>query len=173
MIFRFSVSSFLRFSVAPFLRLFIRSTGKRENGKTEQHHTDMRFFLMKQDKFIVGLFAFLGILCVVSCGPGPEEEVAQILKNMVLYEDVDVYAAWPAVVRTADGDLLVAFTSTEKHIAPDGKIVTIRSSDNGNTWSAPSLVYDSPIDDRESGLTSLRDGRLLAHIWSTHWTREA
>lgn len=82
-----------------------------------------------------------------------------------------MYAAWPDIVRASDGDLLVAFTATEAHVAPDGKIVLIRSTDNGATWSAPQEIYNSIIDDRESGLTRLRDGRILAHIWSTHWTR--
>jgi hypothetical protein len=30
---------------------------------------------------------------------------------------------------------------------------------------------DSPLDDRESGLTTLRDGRIVCHVWSTFHTR--
>ena len=117
---------------------------------------------------------FLPLFLLLACEPpAPEQEQAEILKHLVLYEDADVYAAWPAIVRAADGDLLVAFTSTEEHVSPDGKIVMIRSSDNGETWGPLETVYDSPVDDRESGLTRLRDGRILAHIWSTHWTRDA
>ena len=109
---------------------------------------------------------------IAACQTAPESGPAEILRHQVLYEDADVYAAWPAIVRAANGDLLVAFTATEEHVSPDGRIVLIRSSDNGQNWGGLEEVYDSPVDDRESGLTRLRDGRILAHIWSTHWTRE-
>ena len=115
------------------------------------------------------------ILCsacvVMACQPESPQRNSEVISHHVLYEDADVYAAWPAIVRASNGDLLVAFTATEEHLSPDGKIVTIRSSDNGATWSSPQEIYNSLIDDRESGLTHLRDGRILAHIWSTHWTR--
>lgn len=40
------------------------------------------------------------------------------------------------------------------------------SSDEGASWSAPSLLYDTPEDDRDSSITQLPDGRLL----STYFT---
>ena len=115
------------------------------------------------------------ILCcalfVIACQSESSEEISEVISHQVLYEDANVYAAWPDIVRASNGDLLVAFTATEEHVSPDGKIVVIRSADNGVDWSAPEEIYDSIIDDRESGLTRLRDGRILAHVWSTHWTR--
>ncbi len=111
------------------------------------------------------------IFLFAACEPVIIDQPAKILNHQILYEDADVYAAWPALVRAANGDLLVAFTATEKHISPDGKIVMIRSLDEARTWCEPVLVYNSVIDDRESGLTVLEDGSVLAHIWSTHWTR--
>lgn len=97
---------------------------------------------------------------------------AQILSHGTLYEDADAYAAWPSLVRAGNGDLLLAFTRTERHVSPDGAIVLMRSHDDGHTWTGPTVLYDSPIDDRESGFTVLPDGTILAHLWSTHWTRE-
>ncbi|MCF3650277.1 sialidase family protein [Synoicihabitans lomoniglobus] len=98
---------------------------------------------------------------------------ATILGHDVLYADPDVYAAWPALVRASNGDLLVTFCATEEHLAPDGKIVLIRSTDHGATWSAPITIYDSPLDDRENGLTVAPDGTLALHVWSTAWTAQA
>jgi len=65
----------------------------------------------------------------------------------------------------------VLFTETEEHLGPDGAILGTRSTDNGESWEPPSVVYDTPIDDRESGITLLSDGTIVAHLWSTFHTR--
>lgn len=92
------------------------------------------------------------------------------LEHLVLFESASSYSAWPAVARTHDDEILVLFTDTEEHMAPDGRIVGIRSKDEGQTWSAPFEVYDTPLDERESGITALSDGSLLVHLWSTRHT---
>ncbi|HTY35842.1 MAG TPA: sialidase family protein [Bacteroidota bacterium] len=97
----------------------------------------------------------------------------EIIRHFSIYQSRSEYCAWPSVARTSEGDLIVLFTRTEEHLGPDGAILLCRSTDNGTTWMPPVVVFDSPIDDRESGLTSLRDGRLLAHFWSTFHTRES
>jgi hypothetical protein len=74
-------------------------------------------------------------------------------------------------VRAANGDLLVLFTKTEEHLGPDGAIMSVRSTDNGKSWQPSSVIYDTPIDDRESGITLLSDGTIVAHLWSTFHTR--
>ena len=96
---------------------------------------------------------------------------AGIIRNCVIAETRGQYCAWPSVVRAANGDLLVLFTETEEHLGPDGAILGTRSTDNGESWEPPSVVYDTPIDDRESGITLLSDGTIVAHLWSTFHTR--
>jgi hypothetical protein len=96
----------------------------------------------------------------------------EILSHSTLYQDPAHYCAWPALVRAANGDLLLAFVRTEHHMYPDGAIVTMRSKDNGNTWTTPVVAFDTPIDDRECGLTVLPDGRIVMHVWSTFWKAE-
>jgi hypothetical protein len=64
------------------------------------------------------------------------------------------------------------FTRTEEHLGPNGEILLSRSTDNGATWLPPAIAYDTPLDDRESGLTRLNDGGLLAHYRSVLWTAE-
>jgi len=81
------------------------------------------------------------------------------------------YCAWPSLARSGK-DLIVLFTRTEEHLAPNGAILLSRSTDGGSTWLSPVVVLDSPIDDRESGITTLGNGWLLAHFWSTCHTRE-
>ncbi len=94
---------------------------------------------------------------------------AEIIRHQTIYGDGRTYCAWPALTRAANGDLLVLFCESEEHLGPDGRILLMRSRDNGSTWQGPEVVYDTVIDDREGGVTALRDGRLLAHVWSTHW----
>ncbi len=98
---------------------------------------------------------------------------AEILQHLTIYEMRDEYCAWPAIARTADGDIIVCYTRTEEHLGPDGQILLSRSKDNGQTWETPVVVYDSPLDDRESGLTLLEDGRLILHVRTTRWTPTA
>jgi len=94
---------------------------------------------------------------------------AGVIAHQTVYQNPEFYCAWPALARCANGDLLVAFCRTEQHLYPSGDIVTVRSTDNGRTWSEPVVAYSTLIDDRECGLTVLPDGRIVMHIWSTHW----
>jgi hypothetical protein len=58
-------------------------------------------------------------------------------------------------------------------MGPDGRILGVRSEDEGGSWTEPFVVYDTPLDERESGLTPLSDGSLVAHFWSTFHTSES
>ena len=90
----------------------------------------------------------------------------EVIQHLSIYEKRDAYSAWPAIGRAANGDILVLFTRTEEHMSPNGEILMVRSKDNGESWSAPTILFDTIVDDRESGLTVLRDGRLLTHLRS-------
>ncbi len=98
---------------------------------------------------------------------------ADVIRHISIYALPSEYCAWPSIARTSGGDLVVLFTRTEEHLGPDGAILLSRSTDNGKTWLRPVVVLDSPIDDRESGITTLRDGRVVGHFWSTFHTRKS
>lgn len=98
---------------------------------------------------------------------------ADVIKHISIYQSPSAYCAWPSVARTSGGDLIVLFTRTDEHLGPNGAILLSRSTDNGATWLSPVVILDSPIDDRESGLTTLRDGRIVGHFWSTFWTKDS
>ena len=77
------------------------------------------------------------------------------------------YIGWPTVGRTAEGDLLVAFSGDrDLHVCPFGKTFTVRSADDGATWSAPEMVNNTPLDDRDAGLLVLGSGTILV-TWFT------
>jgi sialidase-1 len=104
---------------------------------------------------------------------GMRSEPAVRIGNIVIARSPGKYCAWPSVIRASNGDILVFYTETEEHLGPDGKIMCARSRDNARSWDLPVTVYDTPLDDRESGVTQLRDGTIVLHLWSTFHTRRA
>lgn len=63
------------------------------------------------------------------------------------------YFAWPTVARLKDGRLAVAASGFRiSHVCPFGKAVISYSSDNGKTYTLPTPVIDTPLDDRDGGL---------------------
>jgi sialidase-1 len=78
------------------------------------------------------------------------------------------YAAFPDVCRTKNGDLFCVFYSGSGHVThpsddwpKGGRIMAIRSNDDGTTWTAPAVVADTPFDDRDPHVAPLRDGTLI------------
>ncbi len=95
------------------------------------------------------------------------------MEHFHIYGNRHEYCAWPSVTKAKNGDILVSFCRTDEHMGPSGAIWVVRSSDNGKTWSSPIVVRDTLLDDREEGITTLRDGRLIMHDWSTCHTDES
>jgi hypothetical protein len=48
-----------------------------------------------------------------------------------------------------------------------GRIMAVRSSDNGQTWSQPTVITDTEYDDRDPSVACLKDGSLLLN-WFTY-----
>jgi sialidase-1 len=125
-----------------------------------------------------GINLFLAVFVLSSLpgcshtGPGPERH-ADVVRHLTVYQSQSEYCAWPSLTRTSEGDIIVLFTRSEEHLGPNGAIMLSRSTDNGRSWLPPVVVLESPIDDRESGITTLHDGRILGHFWSTFHTKEA
>ena len=72
------------------------------------------------------------------------------------------YFGWPSVCRVGEHELLAAASGFRTgHIDPFGKSVCFSSFDDGNTWSEPLIVNDSPVDDRDTGLVALGNGTAL------------
>lgn len=81
------------------------------------------------------------------------------------------YFGWPTVARLDNGVLIVASSGLRaEHVCPFGKTVLNTSSDDGRTWSAPRVIQDSLIDDRDAGLCVLGERNLLV-TWFRNDTR--
>lgn len=81
------------------------------------------------------------------------------------------YYGWPSLARLNNSELVIGASGFRNaHVCPWGRVVLFSSQDNGNTWSAPQVIHNSMIDDRDVGLLVLEDGRLLVS-WFTSDTR--
>jgi hypothetical protein len=72
------------------------------------------------------------------------------------------YFAWPSVARLHDGKLaMVASGFRMRHICPFGKVVMCLSEDEGKTWGRPTVVLDTPLDDRDAGILPFGENSVL------------
>lgn len=92
-----------------------------------------------------------------------------------VFEDAGAggYEAFPDVCRLQDGRLLAVCYAGYDHVSmPNdklprgGQIAYCFSSDEGQTWGPPALLYDGPHDDRDPSIVQLKDGRLICNFFS-------
>jgi len=77
------------------------------------------------------------------------------------------YIGWPTVCRRADNELLVVFSGDrDAHVCPWGKVQLVRSADDGESWSKPVTICNTPLDDRDAGIIETTDGSLIVN-WFT------
>jgi len=95
------------------------------------------------------------------------------VEDIVIYQDVLFYSAFPSIVRRRDGELIVAFRRAPErralgekrttHTDPNSYLVLVRSRDNGKSWSAePELIYANPFGgSQDPCMVQLRDGTIV------------
>jgi hypothetical protein len=78
------------------------------------------------------------------------------------------YAAFPDVCRLDSGELYCVFYSGYGHVSlpkdtwpKGGRVMAVHSSDEGKSWSAPSVILDTSEDDRDPSVVQIPDGSLL------------
>jgi hypothetical protein len=92
---------------------------------------------------------------------------AEILSKQVICKEPGRYIGWPTIARTRTGELLIVFSGDrDDHICPWGKMEMVRSTDNGETWTEPVVIRNTPLDDRDAGLLQTSAGVLIAS-WFT------
>ena len=87
------------------------------------------------------------------------------------------YQAWPSICQDEDGVLYAAWSGLRSsHVCPFGKDLMSVSRDGGETWSCPTVINDTWLDDRDAGLTYLGNGKMIlsyfchpAEVYRTIW----
>ncbi|HID10627.1 MAG TPA: exo-alpha-sialidase [Candidatus Latescibacteria bacterium] len=99
------------------------------------------------------------------------------LKDIVVFRNERLYASFPTVARTREGELLVGFRvgPREKlptHFHSQSRAVCVRSSDDGETWSREfsAISPEDELGQQDPSLRALSDGRVLASYfrWQFH-----
>ena len=85
------------------------------------------------------------------------------MKSIITNRDsLHKYFAWPNVARLRDGRLAaVASGFRLYHKCSFGKGVISFSEDEGQTWSIPSIVFDTPLDDRDCGIVAFGESSVM------------
>jgi sialidase-1 len=68
---------------------------------------------------------------------------------------------FPVAIGLKNGDLLAVIRGGAAHIGVKGRLDLVRSTDGGQTWSAPWIVVDGELDDRNPALGQLKDGTIV------------
>ncbi len=72
------------------------------------------------------------------------------------------YFAWPTVTRLQNGRIAVGASGFRlEHVCPFGKAVICFSDDDGETYTLPAPVIDTPLDDRDAGLCPFGESGLI------------
>jgi sialidase-1 len=90
------------------------------------------------------------------------------------------YQAFPDICRLKNGDLFCVFYAGYSHIShpsaalpKGGRVCSVRSADDGLTWSTPAVVVDTPDDDRDPSVMCMPDGTLLCNFFTYGLNGEA
>ncbi len=72
------------------------------------------------------------------------------------------YQGWPTVCRDENGILYAACSGHRiAHVCPFGVNYLYTSTDEGKTWSSPSIINETDLDDRDAGILALGGGKML------------
>lgn len=85
------------------------------------------------------------------------------------------YQAFPDACRLQNGDIVAVFYAGYGHVSlptadwpKGGRICLVRSSDEGRTWSAPTILFDDELDNRDPHIAQLSDGTVICTFFS-YW----
>ena len=139
---------------------------------------------MKKNTTIYVFVLTLGMLLWTTYGFCQTSPKVKKLRDFVIYENPDYYASFPSVIKKEDGEILVAFRrapdrsvfneSGTNHVDPNSYLVTVRSRDNGLSWSQePELLYAHPFGgSQDPCLLLLKDGTMLCTSYGWAFVRD-
>ena len=85
------------------------------------------------------------------------------------------YFGWPTVAKLQDGKIAVGASGFRlEHVCPFGKAVISYSYDNGETYTSPAPIIDTPLDDRDGGILAFGEKNVIVTSFNnTVTTRHA
>jgi len=74
---------------------------------------------------------------------------------------------FPVALRLEDGRIAAVLRGGAGHLGIKGRLEIVFSADEGKNWSEPTVVNDSPADDRNPALGQAANGDLIVGFWRT------
>lgn len=104
------------------------------------------------------------------------------VRDIVIYEDTRFFSAFPSVIKTREGEWLLAFRRAPNrrafgedknmHVDPNSYLVQVRSRDGINWTPEPTLLYAHPFGgSQDPCLLQLRDGTILSMTYGWSFVR--
>ncbi|MBR2721219.1 MAG: exo-alpha-sialidase [Clostridia bacterium] len=87
-----------------------------------------------------------------------------------LGDDISInltFHGWPSITVDENGTLYAVSSARLRHSLPIGCNVLMKSTDGGVTWSNPVIIHDTPMDDRDTGIEYLGNGKFLVTFFTT------
>jgi hypothetical protein len=72
---------------------------------------------------------------------------------------------FPVARQLHDGRIAVVLRGGADHVGIKGRLDIVFSNDAGRTWAKPTVVNDSPLDDRNPAFGQAKDGALVVAFW--------
>ena len=101
-------------------------------------------------------------------GAGSSHPATNVIWTRPICVEEGRYIGWPSVCRLKSGEILAVFSGDrDTHVCPYGKVQVVRSTDEGESWSAPVTIVDCPIDDRDAGIVQMPDGEIVVTYFTS------
>lgn len=105
------------------------------------------------------IFAILAMLAICAtcaiCGPAMRKVQGERAAA------VTGQGYFPVVQVASDGAIYAVVRGGAPHLGVEGRLDLISSRDGGRTWSRPTNIVDTPLDDRNPAFGILRDGTFV------------
>lgn len=115
-------------------------------------------FVKRKSVLVVGLAVLVGMPMLADEG---EPKPAQWERSLVVSQQ----GYFPVALRLQDGRIAVVLRGGDGHVGIKGRLDVVFSSDEGKTWSKPTVVVDTPVDDRNPAFGEAKDGTLVVAYW--------
>lgn len=93
---------------------------------------------------------------------------SEVIDTKVISQQPEYYCGWPTVARRKNGEIWVTWSGGRmSHVCPFGQVRSMKSNDDGETWTWPRILLDGAIDDRDSGVLETAKGTLIATTFTS------
>jgi hypothetical protein len=114
-----------------------------------------------RSKWVVWSMVFVTGVPALSAAGEQERQPPELKRTLV----VAGQGYFPVALRLQDGRIAVVLRGGAGHLGINGRLDVVFSADEGQTWTKPGVVVDSPADDRNPAFGQARDGTLIVAYW--------